>query len=70
MLWPFQAGSVCGERREKGDILEGDGTKDVQMKAVDFVKEMVDWLGNISVGNTRSSSYVSYAQPLQLETES
>jgi hypothetical protein len=33
---------VYGERREKGDILEGDGTQDMQTKAVDFVKEMVD----------------------------
>jgi hypothetical protein len=70
MVWPFQAGSVCGERREKGDILEGEGTEDVQTKAVDFIKDMVDWLGNISASNPRSSSYVSYAQPLWLETES
>jgi hypothetical protein len=42
MLWPLQAGSECMARGEKGDILEGDGTKDMQMKAIDFVKETVD----------------------------
>jgi hypothetical protein len=42
MLWPFQARSEYGERREKGDILAGDGTQDMQTKAVDFVKELVD----------------------------
>jgi hypothetical protein len=35
---------VYGERREKGNILEGDGAKDMQMTAVDFVKETVDLL--------------------------
>jgi hypothetical protein len=35
---------VYGERRGKEDILEEDGTKDMQTKAVDFVKETVDWI--------------------------